>query len=352
MRPLKVLFAEPPAERRIGGIETALRGLAAALPAAEVTLTRSVQLNRSSIAEADVVHFHGLWEFLHHRARGWCGELGKPFIVSPHGMLEDWAFRHRAWKKWPYFHLVERRSLTRADVLLATSAEEAASLGRWFSSPQVEVMPLGTSVMAAPDHAESRRKLGLAPEEFVVLFLSRCHQKKGLHLLIEALGRVAATATKKIRLLIVGEGDSRYVEPLRRTTQSWRGNVRCTWAGAVWGVEKWTYLSAADLFCLPSYSENFGLVVVEALFAGTPVLTTFATPWPSLRGSLPVHLIPPTVDDLVAALETRLRHPVPDVVERSHTRQDAIARFDWSALAPHYLALYRRLADSSSLHAN
>lgn len=345
-RPLKVLFAEPPAERRIGGIETALSGLAAALPATEIELIRAPRVDQPLIAAADVVHFHGLWEPLHHRARAWCRTLGKPFIVSPHGMLEDWAFRHRSWKKQPYFYLIERRSVARANVLLATSEAEAATLRRWFPEEKIRVLSLGATAVSPPTHEAARQKLGLPADEFVVLFLSRCHEKKGLHLLIEAMARISRTSAQRIHLLIVGEGEARYVEPLRQATAPWRGNLRCTWVGAVWGDKKWEYLSAADLLCLPTFSENFGLVVVEALFAGTPALTTFATPWPALRGSLPVFLTNPKVDDLTTALQAQLQVTSPRGVGRSQTREAAIAAFDWSVLAPHYVALYRQLADS------
>jgi glycosyltransferase involved in cell wall biosynthesis len=179
------------------------------------------------------------------------------------------------------------------------------------------------------------------------LFLSRCHAKKGLHLLIEALPRAAAAvASGKVRLVVVGDGERTYVEPLKQATSTWRGNLSCTWTGAVWGEEKWNYLSAADLLCLPSFSENFGLAILEALFAGTPVLTTDATPWASLRENLPVQTIAPALDPLVAALTAALACPRASESERESTRADSRTRFSWSALAPRYANLYRELARS------
>lgn len=351
-RPVKVLFAEPPAERRVGGIDTALSGLAAAFPAAEIELTRSADLTSGLVESADVVHFHGLWEPLHHRARNWCRRAGKPYIVSPHGMLEDWAFRHRSWKKRPYFHLIERRSVARANIVLATSDQEAIGLRRWFPREKVQVLPLGATAVSSPDHGESRRKLGFAADEFVILFLSRCHEKKGLHLLVQALPEVACASATKLHLVVVGDGEAGYVTPLRRATESWQGNLRCTWAGAIWGPEKWNYLSAADLLCLPSFSENFGLVILEALFAGVPVLTTYATPWSSLRGSLPVRLINPDKVELVGALRDQALSPALDPTARAQTKLAALAAFDWTILAPQYVAMYRRLADPVASHAD
>jgi glycosyltransferase involved in cell wall biosynthesis len=344
---MNVLFAEPPPPRRVGGIETALAGLSRALAADGVRVTRAERFDDATLAAADVVHFHGLWEPAHLRARRRCRALGKPMIVSPHGMLEDWAFRHRGWKKRPYFYLFERPSIARADIILATSREESVPLARWFPAGKIRVLPLGADPAPTVDRATTRARLEFRDDEFTVLFLSRCHEKKGLHLLIAALPAVAAATGRRLHLVVVGDGAPGYVDPLRAATARWTAPLRCTWVGAVWGPEKWDYLTAADLFCLPSFSENFGLAIVEALFAGTPVLTTFGTPWPSLRGGLPVYLTQPTIPELSHALAERIAATPAEAGERSATRESAIAMFNWSALAPRYTELYRQLANRS-----
>jgi glycosyltransferase involved in cell wall biosynthesis len=344
LAPLKVLFVEPPPERRVGGIETALKGLETSLPAAQIFVTRTDAVEQQQIAETDLVHFHGLWEPMHLRARRWCAHAGKPFLVSPHGMLEDWALRHRGWKKRPYFHFVERPSLRRGRALLATSEAEAGTLRRWFDASQIRVLPLGGTLASVTAHGDARHELGWPDGEFVILFLSRCHEKKGLHLLIAAVPEVARATHHRVHLVIVGDGEPAYVEPLRAASQGWSGNLRATWIGACWSPAKWNYLSGADLVCLPSYSENFGLVVLEGLFAGTPILTTPATPWGVLRGALPVQLTAPEVPALVAALREQIAAPRPTPEERARTQQASAARFDWRVLASRYGSLYRELA--------
>lgn len=345
---LKVLFVEPPLARRVGGIETALQGLEIALPAAGVQIVRTEDADRNQLPDFDVVHFHGLWEWSHHRARNWCQQLKKPYLVSPHGMLEDWAFRHRGWKKRPYFHLLERSSVARAAAILATSELETTPLLRWFPTKSIRVLPLGGHAPSKVNsHAQARAKLNIRDDEYVVLFLSRCHEKKGLHVLTESLPEAAKEASRPIRLIVVGDGDARYVDPLRAATASWTGSLRCEWTGAKWGDEKWDYLSAADLLCLPSFSENFGLAVLEALFAGTPVLTTKSTPWPALRGSLPIFFTEPTATELAAALSARIAAGPVDGQQRSATIAEATRTFNWSTLAPRYAELYSEVADSA-----
>ena len=341
---LKILSAEPPPERREGGIETALGGLAGSLRALGVDVNRSSELTIDAIRAADVVHFHGIWEPTHNRARRWCRQARKPFLVSPHGMLEDWAFRHRGWKKRPYFHLLERPSINRGQVVLATSDDEARTLRQWFASDKIRVLPLGVEPAIIPLHPEARQRLAWPEQEFAVLFLSRCHEKKGLHLLVNAMPEVAAGNACRLHLVIVGDGALNYIEPLRQATTRWTGNLRCTWVGACWSDAKWNYLGAADLLCLPSFSENFGLVVLESLLAGTPVLTTPATPWGSLRGSLPVFLTQPEAGALASALRERVAAPPATEAERAATHRAVANTFAWSILAPRYLDLYRQLA--------
>lgn len=344
MNPLRILFVEPPAGRRVGGVETALAGLAGALRSAGAEVTRAETAGADELDAADVIHFHGLWERAHSVPRGLCIARQRPFIVSPHGMLEPWALAHKRWKKLPYFHLRERPGLKRAATILATSEAEARNLRRWFAPERVRAIPLGLPETPGPEHAVARARLGWPPEERVVVFLSRLHAKKGLHVLTEAWPAVVARAGVPARLVIVGDGEADYVEPLR--SEAARSGARVDWIGAQWGEAKWPWLQGADVFCLPTFSENFGLVVSEALLVGTPVVTTPGTPWGELAKGLPVTITEPTAAALTEALVTALRSPRPDDETRGRTHAAVTARFGWSRLANDYLALYRSISQS------
>jgi len=342
---LRILFVEPPPERRVGGIETALAGWSDALRAAGLDVVRADAPDDAELRAADVVHFHGLWERGHPALRARCDALGKPWLCSPHGMLEPWAFAHKRWKKLPYFHLREKPSLRRARVIHATSESEATGLRRWFAPGQIRVLPLGLPEGPRPDYAAARARLGWGDDERVVVFLSRLHEKKGLHVLVAAWAEIAARTPSPTRLVIVGDGEADYVEPLRRAAAALTG-TRVDWAGPQWGEAKWPWLQGADLFCLPTFSENFGFVVPEALWVGTPVVTTPGTPWGELGRGLPVTICEPTRAALTDTLARALAAERPDAALRAATQAEVAARFGWSRLAKDYASLYHSLVQN------
>jgi len=148
-------------------------------------------------------------------------------------MLEPWAWRHKWWKKWPYFHLVEKRFLTRASALLATAAPEAERLRKFIPRQRIEALPLGMTSDARPDYENARQLLGWAPEERVLLYLSRIHVKKGLDLLLRALA--ATPLPEPARLVIVGDGEPGYVRALQQLAAKHFATLPpIEWKGAVW----------------------------------------------------------------------------------------------------------------------
>lgn len=286
-----------------------------------------------------VVHFHGLWQMNHARTSRECRQRGVPYVVSPHGMLEPWAWRHKWWKKWPYFHLIEKYHLGHAAALLATGPMEASRLRRFAPRQRIEALPLGLTGDARPDYKHARQQLGWAAEEIVLLFLSRLHVKKGPNLLLHALASMKWPAVT--RLVIVGDGERAYVESLKRFATDHAGSLpRIDWIGAVWGDARWKYFQGADLFCLPTHSENFGLAVLEATQVGTRTLTTVDTPWAKELSSGRGMITIPRVEAIRESLTTFFSHPRQAELQRSELSDWAWKRFAWSQLAPQYAEFY------------
>jgi len=336
---VKLVFCVPPPEQRVGGLDSAIQSLRRALTELGVTISDGLPAS----AEPDtLVHFHGLWQPAHVRLARQCLALRVPYVVSPHGMLEPWAWRHKWWKKWPYFHLVEKGYLRRARALLATAEPEAVRLKKFLPQQRIEPLPLGLTSNAQEDYERAREHLGWKPEERVLLFLSRIHVKKGLDLLLHALASMPWP--KETRLVIVGEGDPAYVRSLQQFAGEHATKLPpIDWVGAIWGDARWPYFQGADLFCLPTHSENFGLAVLEACQAGTPALTTTETPWAEQLASGRGFIGEPKIESIRQCLTEFFEQPRWDGTKRAALSSWAHANYDWAHLAPRYLAFYESI---------
>jgi glycosyltransferase involved in cell wall biosynthesis len=292
-------------------------------------------------AAADIVHVHSQWTF-----PVWLGSAAaisqrNPLVMSPHGCLDPVRLAHSAWKK-RLVRFLDRRCLKQADLIHATSEAERdwirAFLAAGATGPRIEVVPIGVDL---PRRLPAKATIS---RDRRVLFLGRLHPLKGLDLLLPAW----KTATWEValgsqwRLVIAGpdeQGTRAKLERLGRELEL--GNV--TFLGAVAGEEKARLLADADLFVLPSRSENFGIVVAEALAAGVPVVTTTATPWGEIRGECG-WCVEPTAAAIAAALTSAMRLTDEErstMGERGRTIVEA--KYLWPAVARRMQELYAGL---------
>ena len=244
----------------------------------------------------DVVHINGCWQpqlaFVQWAAQ----TLQIPVCLSPHGMLEPWIVKRHYWtRKWPAIKLYQRALVKKADYLHATANTEKENLLRLGWNPQVAVIPNAVNIDELSIKTSWKRNRR-------ILFMSRLHVKKGIEVLFEALSRLKSEL-EGYEVIIAGEGEPDYVRTLKTLSSRLRLNEWVKFAGGVYGADKVRLLQTADIFVLPTYSENFGIVVAEALACGTPVITTHSTPWKELEESECGWYIPVGVN----ALEQSLR---------------------------------------------
>jgi len=232
---------------------------------------------RQLVAGADVIHLHELWLVSNQQWARVCRQQGKPYISTLHGMLDDWAFRHRHAKKRLFLWLFARRFLARAARVHSTARGELGQASRWFRNDRVTVLPLLLDLqpfleLPGPERAMAK----LSPRHASasrLLFLGRLHQVKRVELLLRATAALRDRGADCV-CLIAGTGDADYEAHLRGLVQELRLADQVVFTGAVSGEEKLSLYQAADVFVLPSLQENFGMVLVEALACGTPVVTT------------------------------------------------------------------------------
>jgi glycosyltransferase involved in cell wall biosynthesis len=226
----------------------------------------------------DIVIIEGLWQF--HSFATWRALRGTgiPYVVYPHGMLDPWFKRTyplKHLKKWAYWPWADYRVLRDATAVLFTTEQERllARQSFWLYEAKEVVVGYGTSAPPADAKGQRAAFLDRFPHlrgQRILLFLSRIHPKKGVDLLIEAFAAVAST-DPRLRLMIAGPDQVGWQAQLQQRAASLGIADRITWPGMLSGDLKWGAFRCAELFCLPSHQENFGIVVAEALACGLPV---------------------------------------------------------------------------------
>src|SRR5438132_5249120 len=277
----------------------------------------------------DVLHVHALFSYPTLPACWAARRAGVPYVLSPHGMLDPWSLRFRAWKKTPYLRVLERRNLLGAAAVHTVSRREQRAVEALGLPIRAVTISHGVSTPAIRD-TEGRRRRGGATDDVVnVLFLSRLHPKKGVELLLEAVE--ALTEGLHLRLIIAGDGDAAYVKRLQARAGSARLKNVVSFVGFVDGAEKERLLHQADLFVLPSYDENFGIAVAEALSVGVPVVVSeHVALADDLREADAGLVVPCDAQELARAIATLVG--APDLRRRMGEvgRQLAKAKFSWT----------------------
>jgi glycosyltransferase involved in cell wall biosynthesis len=225
--------------------------------------------------ELTVLHDNGLWLPSNHTAVAAAARESVPLVISPRGMLEPWALAHKAWKKRFAWWVYQLRDLMSSKVLHATSEPEAKNLRRLGLAQPIAVIPNGVHTPAV---GLSERTLGDPPVR-TALFLGRIYPVKGLLNLVHAWAQVAPEGW---RCVIAGPDESGHQAEVERAIRDQGLEKQFHFPGSIQDDKKWELLAKADLFVLPSFSENFGIAVAEALASGVPVITTKSTPWPEL----------------------------------------------------------------------
>ena len=262
----------------------------------------------NEVRQADGLHVHGLWEESTAVAFSAARKLGKPYVLSAHGMLEPWALATKALKKRIYAALIERQNVSGAACLHALTVAEAAQYRSFGATCPIAVIP---NAVELPEGADAELFLTRFPDlrgKRVVLFLSRLHPKKGLDLLVDAWASLAA-AYPDAHLVIAGP-DSEGMQA-RLTLQAQQAGItdNITFTGMLSGAMKWSALAAAGCYVLPSYSEGLSMALLEAMGMGLPVIATRACNMPEITAAGAGWEIDANAESLTSALADFLRGP-------------------------------------------
>jgi len=203
-----------------------------------------------------------------------------PLIIQPHGMLDPWALSHKRLKKFIAYHVFQKRILNRADLLIANSYLEMENIRKLGFKNPIALIPNGIDL---PD-VQAVNSLAKEPpsENKKLVFIGRLHPVKGLVELIKAFATLSPS-NPNWQLVIAGSGSPSFTKQLQQLVKRLKMSDAVIFTGFVTGDGKWKLLSSANLFVAPSYSESFGVSILEALAMGVPVVTTNNTPWSEIR---------------------------------------------------------------------
>jgi glycosyltransferase involved in cell wall biosynthesis len=245
--------------------------------------------SRLSAKDIDLIHLQHIWNPYIQVMAFWAYKKKIPYIITPRGMLEPWIMAHNPWKKKIALFLYQKKAIQRAAHIHATAKMEATNIQAMGFNNPITIIPNGIDLSELKG---SKEQYGTQK----MVFLSRIHPKKGIELLLQAWRNCD---TKGWTLEIAGNGDAAYIANLSQSAQDLK-NVH--FVGAIYEEAKWNFLRSADVMVLPTYSENFGIVVAEALAVGVPVITTKETPWEDLE----IHFCGWWIDLSVKNLENTL----------------------------------------------
>ena len=226
----------------------------------------------------DIVHAQGIWVPIYNKMAKILRKHGIPYIMTPRGALEPWCLEQKKWKKKIAMMLYQKNDLQKAAAILTTADMEARHLRELGLKAPLAVIPNGIDVT----EYQCRPEDSLPSVKKQIVFLSRINQKKGIEILINVWEKMKPDYPDW-NVVIAGNGEESYIEQLNGVIATKGLSDVVKIIPPIFGEAKHQLYMESSLFVLPTYSENFGMVIAEALACGVPVVTTNGTPWQELN---------------------------------------------------------------------
>lgn len=303
------------------------------------------------LRDYDIIETHYLFSYAPTCAATIARWQGVPYTVRTIGQLTPWALTQSLLKKQIYTWLIERHNLNRAAAIHCTSLNEAEDVRNFGIETPIINLPLGVEppVVYPQAQQELRQRYKIPAETPIVLFLSRLHYKKRPDLLLEALAELAQD-NNNFHLILAGSGEPHYFNYLLNQVSSLGLKSQTSFAGFVTGEDKDLLLQGSDIFVLPSFSENFGIAIAEAMAVGLPVIVTpdvqIAPDIADAEAGLVVEGEVETLKSAIAMLLTspEQRHQLGENGKRLVSRQ-----YSWKAIAHNLARAYSALIQNQPL---
>ena len=379
---MNVLHIASALDRAIGGLITAFEGLAAAQQKAGLKVTlaathlqgedmavvdalesvgvvvRTVgpcktalrwhpdlpQVIDELVRQTDMVHIHGCWEEIHHVAAKLARRHSIPYVITPHGMLSSWALGKKSLKKKLYMLLRLRRHLGHATAIHYTTELERLSVAEHNRRAAAIIEPNGIALDVfeeLPPAGSFRARHTATQDRKLVVFLGRIFPGKGLEYLVPAMAQVSDPNA----LLVIGGPDEQgYQAQVEQMIHEHELHDRVLFTGMLQGKALIETLVDADLFCLPSDHENFGLAIVEALAAKNPVIVSDQVAiHPEITQGQVGCVVPCSSNKVAEAISEWLADDELRAAAAQRARPFVWDRYGWSSIAQRWKTHYEEI---------
>lgn len=304
------------------------------------------------VSKSDLVYVNGI--FTHPATLGAknARSSGKPHIVAIRNGLDPWMMKIKRLKKMLGFNLYVKADLNGATCIHVTAQQEVDSCIRMGIKGPFTIIPDGINPLEFKSPPESNQTETLWPflkNRKVVLFLSRLSQQKGLDMLIRAWSQVVGKHPNAV-LVIAGPDYLQYGNYIRNFSQKSPDRDSIFFTGNVERQRKMALYSRADVFVLPSHSENFGIVVAESLASAIPVITTRATPWSELEKYDCGRWVAVDEKEIGSAIDELLRMTDKERSEMGQRGKDFIlANYTWDIAARKMITVYHAILNRKKI---
>ncbi len=285
----------------------------------------------------DLIQIQSMWDMPYHKVMVEARKLGIPYIATPRGMLEPWSLSQKKWKKRLAWWLYQRNDVQKSVCVFTTAKMEADHVSNLGITTCKAVIPNGIETDSYP----CKTSIDVVKKQ--VLFLSRVHVKKGIEILFDAW-KLIHSEFAEWQLLVVGNGEAEYIQSLENRVACLGLKDSIKILPPVFGNDKIQLYQESALFCLPSYSENFGMAIAESMSCGTPVITTTNCPWNILNDTNTGWCIDLSVDNLEHAIRDALAMNPTELYDMGQKASKLIYdNFDYRSVTRKTLRLYEWL---------
>ena len=297
-----------------------------------------------------ILHTHNLWNYIPYLAYTMSKKHNLPLIVAIRGSLYTWSLEQRKLQKRIAWVLFQKRVLQNASCIHVTEVKEMEAVRGLGINTPIAIVPNGIDLQEfekMKNKMDAKQSLDLNMEKKYILFMSRLHPKKGLEYLVNTWVKTA-NQYREWDLLIVGpQEDKKYMDRIVDIIDSYSLKDRVTFTGMLTGEHRIDAFGASDLFVLPSHTENFGIVIAEAMAAKLPVITTQGTPWKEIEENNAGWWVELTQENIDTSLNDAMRLNDDELKQKGLNGFGLIQNYEWKYQAQKMKKLYEYILYST-----